>query len=181
MRASRTPITLAVGLVSLLGGCTLQHSRQALQTGVEIEASPDATFISEEDSGLGILAGLFLLSEPDHYVVLLERMRRRHRCGRIHSAQLDFYTDHWLLITFPIARVTAVCEPIGQGGEAAVTEPAPAPDSVPESDSVTVSDSVSETHTPSDPAADSAPLSDPKPQSVAEPAPRPPSGPATDP
>jgi hypothetical protein len=54
---------------------------------------------------------VFVLAEPDHYAVLLERMRRDHRCARLLYPQLDFYTDHWLLIAFPIARVTSLCEP----------------------------------------------------------------------
>ncbi len=65
--------------------------------------------MTEEDSGLSLL-GLFQLSEPDHYAVLLERARRRHRCERMHHAQLDFFTDHWLLVAFPISRMTLVCE-----------------------------------------------------------------------
>ena len=69
----------------------------------------DATFVTEEDSGLSLF-GLFVLSEPDHYAVLLERARRRHRCSKLHHAQLDFFSDYWVLVAFPIARVTLVCE-----------------------------------------------------------------------
>jgi hypothetical protein len=70
---------------------------------------PDATFVTEEDSGLQLF-GLFVLSEPDHYAVLLERARRHHRCSKLHHAQLDFFSDYWVIVAFPIARVTLVCE-----------------------------------------------------------------------
>ncbi len=100
-------------LLHLMCGCTVHHSRQAAflhpQSGYETP-SPQARFITEEDSGLSIL-GLFVLAEPDHYAVLLERARRDHRCRRLMYPQFDFYTDHWLLIAFPISRVTLVCEP----------------------------------------------------------------------
>jgi len=117
--ALRTPtrVSLAangwLGLIALLlAGCTLYHSKQALYAGTPTEqpASPEARFISEEDSGLSVF-GMFVLAEPDHYAVLLERMRRDHRCRRLLYPQLDFYTDHWLLIAFPISRVTSLCEP----------------------------------------------------------------------
>ncbi len=105
--------TLAL-LISLLAfglsGCTVLHSRQALWAPTEPTPSPAATFVQEEDSGLFLL-GVIQLSEPDHYAVMLERARRRHRCRRIHHAQLDFYTDHWLIVAFPISRITLVCEP----------------------------------------------------------------------
>jgi hypothetical protein len=94
-------------------GCTLQHSKQALFLEPPTEAAPpagEAHFVTEEDSGLSIF-GVFVLAEPDHYAVLLERMRRDHRCGRLLYPQLDFYTDHWLLIAFPIVRVTSLCAP----------------------------------------------------------------------
>jgi hypothetical protein len=81
----------------------------------------DARFVTEEDSGLSIF-GMFVLAEPDHYAVLLERMRRDHRCARLLHPQLDFYTDHWILIAFPISRVTSLCEP-----EAPPAPPSPAP------------------------------------------------------
>ena len=71
--------------------------------------SSDATFVTEEDSGL-MLLGVFELAEPDHYAVLLERARRRYHCQRFHHAQLDFYTDYWLIISFPISRLTLICE-----------------------------------------------------------------------
>ena len=93
-----------------LAGCTLHHSRQALWTADQDPPSAPSTFVSEEDSGLSLL-GLFQLSEPDHYSVLLERARRRHRCARTHHAQLDFFSDHWIIVSFPIARVTLICDP----------------------------------------------------------------------
>jgi hypothetical protein len=111
----------------LLGACTFHHSRQALEYGGE-PPSKDATFVSEEDSGLALPFGLFLLSEPDHYTVLLERLRKRYRCARLHHPQLDFYTDHWLILSFPIARITAVCEPeASDSAEAQRREGAAAP------------------------------------------------------
>ncbi|HTV20776.1 MAG TPA: hypothetical protein VMG12_18960, partial [Polyangiaceae bacterium] len=84
--------------VLLLGmpllGCTLHHSKQALSADAATGAPPpaDARFVTEEDSGLSIL-GMFVVAEPDHYAVLLERMRRDHRCARLLYPQLDFYTD----------------------------------------------------------------------------------------
>ena len=102
----------AAALAASLGACTLHHSKQALSA--EIPAgpppAPDARFVTEEDSGLSLF-GLFVLAEPDHYAVLLERMRRDYRCARLSYPQLDFYTDHWLLIAFPITRITSLCEP----------------------------------------------------------------------
>ncbi len=94
----------------LLSGCTFAHSRQALWTAEYATPSEAATFVQEEDSGL-LLLGLFQLSDADHYAVVLERMRRRHRCAKLHHAQLDYFTDHWLIVGFPIVRITAVCEP----------------------------------------------------------------------
>jgi hypothetical protein len=96
----------------LLAGCTLHHSKQALmaQAPSGEPPPPDARFVSEEDSGLAIL-GLFELAEPDHYAVLLERLRRDYRCARLLYPQLDFYTEHWLLIAFPVTRITCLCEP----------------------------------------------------------------------
>jgi hypothetical protein len=108
MRAFRHTLLL----FSLLApaACTWHHSKQALWSAADAPASPEARFVTEEDSGLSLL-GIFVLSEPDHYAVLLERARRKHRCAKIHHAQLDFFTDHWLLVAFPISRITAVCEP----------------------------------------------------------------------
>ena len=106
---------------SLLGctllGCTLHHSKQALSADAAAGAPPtaEARFVTEEDSGISIL-GVFVLAEPDHYAVLLERMRRDHRCARLLYPQLDFYTDYWLLVAFPISRVTSLCEPEAPGG-----------------------------------------------------------------
>jgi hypothetical protein len=90
-------------------GCTIHHSKQALWTPQQKPPSPDAQFITEEDSGLSLF-GIFMLAEPDHYAVLLERARQRYRCERMHHAQLDFFTDHWLIIAFPISRMTLICE-----------------------------------------------------------------------
>ncbi len=104
----------------LSSGCTLHHSKQALYVDApRVEpASPDARFVTEEDSGLSIF-GVFVLAEPDHYAVLLERLRRDHRCARLSYPQLDFYTDHWFLIAFPISRITSLCEPEADGSPAA--------------------------------------------------------------
>jgi hypothetical protein len=102
-------LLLSFSLTAASGGCTLHHSKQALWTGDQPEPRPDATFVTEEDSGL-MLLGAFTLTEPDHYAVLLERARRRHRCERMHHAQLDFFTDHWLIVAFPVSRMTLICE-----------------------------------------------------------------------
>jgi hypothetical protein len=93
-----------------LAGCTIHHSRQAISGDIDHVPAPAARFVTEDDSGL-LLFGLVSLSEPDHYAVLLERARSKHRCGRLSHAQLDFYTDHWLLVGFPVARLTVLCEP----------------------------------------------------------------------
>jgi hypothetical protein len=117
------PWAAALG-IALPSGCTWHHSKQALLTQTPADAKPpaaDARFVTEEDSGLSIF-GMFVLAEPDHYAVLLERMRRDHRCARLLYPQLDFYTDHWILIAFPISRVTSLCEP-----EAPPAPPSPAP------------------------------------------------------
>jgi hypothetical protein len=119
----RWPALLLAPLLS----CTLHHSKQALSADAVTGAPPppDARFVTEEDSGLSIF-GVFVLAEPDHYAVLLERLRRDHRCARLLYPQLDFYTDHWLLIAFPIARVTSLCEPELAIGPAAAPSPPPA-------------------------------------------------------
>ncbi|MCA9628259.1 MAG: hypothetical protein KC766_11360 [Myxococcales bacterium] len=109
-------LTRSALLIALAcSGCTIHHSKQALYAANEPTPEPDATFVQEEDSGLSLF-GVFQIAEPDHYAVLLERARRRYRCSRIHHAQLDFFTDHWLLIAFPISRITAICDPV-QGSE----------------------------------------------------------------
>jgi hypothetical protein len=95
-------------LLFAFSGCTFHHSKQALWTDSTEPPGKEATFVSEEDSGLALL-GVFVLSEPDHYTVLLDRARRHHRCAKLTHAQLDFYTDNWLIVAFPIARVTLVC------------------------------------------------------------------------
>lgn len=101
----------------LCASCTFHSSKQALSTGADQAPSPNAVFVTEEDSGLKIL-GLVEVTEPDHYAVLLERARRRFRCARLTHAQLDFYTDYWVLVSFPIARITVVCEPQAARGSA---------------------------------------------------------------
>jgi hypothetical protein len=100
----------ALGALLVPTACTLHHSKQALWAPSEPAPSAAARFVSEEDSGLSLF-GIFMLSEPDHYAVLLERARKKHRCATIHHAQLDFFTDHWLIVAFPISRMTLVCEP----------------------------------------------------------------------
>ena len=92
-----------------ISACTLHHSKQAMWTSGQAPPSADAKFVTEEDSGLSLL-GVFEVAEPDHYAVLLERARRRYSCQRIHHAQLDFYTDYWLIISFPISRLTLICD-----------------------------------------------------------------------
>jgi hypothetical protein len=110
----KTDIGWQIRLIGACGlfvsACTLHHSKQALSATDSASPSSNATFVTEEDSGL-MLFGVLQLSEPDHYAVLLERARRRFRCARVHHAQLDFFTDHWILVSFPIARLTLVCEP----------------------------------------------------------------------
>ena len=113
---------LALGLsLSVSTGCTFHHSKQALLTASQTPTEK-ARFVTEEDSGLALL-GLFQLSEPDHYTVLLERARRRHKCGSLHDAQLDFYTDYWLVLSFPISRITLICEPESTPAPAAPVTP----------------------------------------------------------
>jgi hypothetical protein len=90
--------------------CTISHSKQALWASAELTPKDNATFVTEEDSGL-MLLGVFTLTEPDHYAVLLERARRQFHCDRMHHAQLDFYTDHWLIVAFPVSRITLICDP----------------------------------------------------------------------
>jgi hypothetical protein len=97
-------------LIAGLGSaCTLHHSKVPIPDPVPVAIPPDAKFVTSDDSGLAIL-GVLLVSEPDHYAVLLERIRRRYNCAKLHHAQLDFYSDIWLFVSFPIARVTAICE-----------------------------------------------------------------------
>jgi hypothetical protein len=100
----------ALGALLAPAGCTLHHSKQGLWAPNEPAPSAAARFVSEEDSGLALF-GIFVITEPDHYAVLLERARKKHRCATIHHAQLDFFTDHWLIVAFPISRMTLVCEP----------------------------------------------------------------------
>jgi hypothetical protein len=93
----------------LASACTIHHSKQALWTPQQQPPAPGAQFVTEEDSGLSLF-GVFMLAEPDHYAVLLERARQHYRCDRMHHAQLDFFTDFWLIIAFPISRITLICE-----------------------------------------------------------------------
>jgi hypothetical protein len=106
----RTPFAiLAPAVWVLLTGCTFYHSKQAVLTATTTPTER-AVFVTEEDSGLSLF-GVFALSEPDHYAVLLERARKRFKCASLHDAQLDFYTDYWVVLSFPISRITLVCEP----------------------------------------------------------------------
>jgi hypothetical protein len=128
-RASRAARRAAAWLaLAASASCTQYHSKQALAPEPAQGPPPSAAahFITEEDSGLSLF-GMFVLAEPDHYAVLLERMRRDHRCTRLSYPQLDFYTDHWLLIAFPIARITSLCEPGPAPGNVILPLPAPAP------------------------------------------------------
>jgi hypothetical protein len=106
----RIPTLALLGAALLQTACTIPASKQALWTSANVPPGDASTFVQEEDSGLSLF-GLIQFTEPDHYAVLLERVRRRNNCQRIHHAQLDYFMDHWLLVAFPIARVTAVCEP----------------------------------------------------------------------
>lgn len=108
LRALRVSL-LALPLLAQ-SSCVIAHSRQALAPNLDESPPPKARFVQEEDSGL-LIAGFIQIAEADHYAVLLARMREHHRCKRISSAQLDYYTDHWILVAFPIARLTALCEP----------------------------------------------------------------------
>jgi hypothetical protein len=125
-------VTLAASLCS---GCVLHHSKQALWSDLESIPDDTATFETEEDSGVSLF-GIIQIAEPDHYAVLLERLRRRYQCTRMHHVQLDFYTDHWLLIAFPISRVTLICDrtPLDAvAAEPTATEQEPAPPGEPDS------------------------------------------------
>lgn len=170
MLRALSPI-IVLSLCAVSAGCTVHHSRQAMDPS-ELRPTPDAVFVSEEDSGLGIFLGLFIVSEPDHYAVLLERLRRRYRCARIHHGELEFRTDHWLLIAFPIARVTAICEPAGADAEAGpearadaaptAASPAPPPVASPKPAPTAAS-------TPKAPTAPAAPTSPAAPTAADEP------------
>lgn len=109
MSLGRALALLAFGLPFAFG-CTLHHSRVPISGDVSKPPSPESRFVTEDDSGL-LLFGLVSLSEPDHYAILVERARKRHRCKSVSQGQLDYYTDHWVLIGFPVARVTLLCEP----------------------------------------------------------------------
>ncbi len=107
-------VVLGVAAASLLVsvGCTIHHSKVALSDGREGVPSSDAVFVTEDDSGMALL-GFFVVTEPDHYAILIERARKRYKCTSLSHIQLDFYTDFWIFVGFPIARITAICE---QGG-----------------------------------------------------------------
>jgi len=112
----RFSLAFSALLALACASCTFHHSKQALWAGAAAAPRADATFVTTEDSGL-MLFGLFTLSEPDHYAVLLERARRQFHCDRMRDAQLDFYTEYWILVAYPISRITLVCErdPAPQG------------------------------------------------------------------
>jgi hypothetical protein len=112
---------ILLAAASLVCGCTSYHSKQAICTPAQDPPSSDAMVVTEQDSGL-LLLSLFEVAEPDHYAVLLERARERYACERMHHPQLDFYTVHWVLVAFPIVRVTFVCDR---------TKPAMVPTSLP--------------------------------------------------
>ncbi len=104
-------VLLASLLLLATAGCTIHHSREAIAGDLSYVPPPNTRFVSEDDSGL-LLFGLISFSEPDHWAVLVERLRRKHQCGRLTQAELDFYTDYWILVAFPVARVTMLCEPV---------------------------------------------------------------------
>ena len=124
----KTSVTLLVAAALLLcAGCTLHHSKSVLPDDYVGAINPEARFISEDDAGLAILS-LLVVSEPDHYAVLLERARRK--CENLHHVQIDFYTDIWLFVSFPIVRLTAICDPPrpdAGGGREAAPKPLSAP------------------------------------------------------
>ena len=97
----KTTRVALICLSALLGACTMPHSKQALLVDPSTPTER-ARFVTEEDSGVALF-GILTFSEPDHYAVLLERARRTHRCARLHHAQLDYYTDHWIVLAFPLA------------------------------------------------------------------------------
>ena len=120
----RGRMLVAIGAaLAIATGCTIHHSKVPLSDGHEPRPPDDATFVTEDDSGLALL-GIFALAEPDHYAVLIERARRRHNCDTLTHIQLDFYTDFWLFVGFPIARITAICH---RADDAATPSPAPTP------------------------------------------------------
>jgi|GEM_PF-2861496 len=97
-------------LSAFASGCTIYHSKQADFATVQGELRPEAKFVTEEDSGLSIL-GMLAITEPDHFSILMDRAQRRYNCDQIRFAQLDFYTDHWGIVAFPISRMTLICDP----------------------------------------------------------------------
>ena len=119
-------VTSLVAVAVLASSCTLYHSKIPVAGTGDSEISPDSVFVTEDDSGLALL-GIFVVAEPDHYTILVERARRRYKCKKLHHVQLDFYTDYWLFVGFPIARITAICEKVGDVKESEPVEPKPAP------------------------------------------------------
>lgn len=118
---------LAVGgALSTNTGCVIAHSRQAMSPDLGETPPANARFVQEEDSGL-LIGGFIQVSDADHFAVLLARLRERNRCKRLSSAQLDYYTDHWVVVAFPVARVTALCEPQDAPAPPSASAPAPAP------------------------------------------------------
>jgi hypothetical protein len=105
-----TKILSVVVIVLSLSACTLHHSKIPVTETSTAPVSPDAVFVTEDDAGLALL-GIFVIAEPDHYAVLIERARRRNKCASLRYVQLDFYSDWWVFVGFPIARITALCEP----------------------------------------------------------------------
>lgn len=117
-RARSADATVGIGralgltaIIALASGCTFYHGRQAISATIpDAPPADDATFVTEEDAGFALF-GLIVFSEPAHYAVLLERARRRHGCARLTHVELDFRTDHFVLVGFPIARIRGLCAP----------------------------------------------------------------------
>jgi hypothetical protein len=106
-RAGTTAALIVLAASSANTGCVISHSRQAMSPNLDEAPPANARFVQEEDSGL-LIGGFIQVSDADHFAVLLARLRERNRCKRLSSAQLDYYTDHWVIVAFPVARVTAL-------------------------------------------------------------------------
>lgn len=124
----RSLLGVAAAIVAV--GCTVHHAKSALWSDPSRPPPPSSRFVTAEDSGLS-LVGLLTLSEPDHYAVLLARAAELNNCGRLNHVQLDFFTDHWLIVAFPIARITAICEPVTASPPAPPAPPAPSTNTAP--------------------------------------------------
>lgn len=170
-RGRRIAHTSLALMLALLGGCTLSHSKQALWSEVERAPHPKSRFVTEDDSGIALL-GILRISEPDHYAVLLERIRTTHGCARLSHAQLDFYSDYWLLVSFPITRVTVLCEPPAAKGEGSDPVPPPPPASAATADDAepVASSGGEQAPAPAEPAVTAAAPTD-APEGAAPPAP----------